>query len=188
MEMGKPDYFIHPLADVQTTQIGNGTRIWQFAVVLKGAVIGKDCNINCHTFVENDVVLGDFVTVKSGVFIWDGIKIGNHVFIGPSVTFVNNRTPRSQVYPDKHVGVTVEDNVSIGANSTIMGDITIGKGAMIGAGSVLTKSVLPFTLWYGNPARHKGYVSAQGVVLDMNMVDPLTGDLYKMTGNNIEKK
>jgi UDP-2-acetamido-3-amino-2,3-dideoxy-glucuronate N-acetyltransferase len=99
---------IHPLADVQTTQIGEGTRVWQFAVILSGARIGKNCNINCHTFIENDVVIGDNCTVKSGVYLWDGIAIENDVFIGPQVTFINNNNPRSRQYPEKHVGATIK--------------------------------------------------------------------------------
>jgi UDP-2-acetamido-3-amino-2,3-dideoxy-glucuronate N-acetyltransferase len=158
---------IHPLADVQTSLIGENTLIWQFAVILKGASIGANCNINCHTFVENDVVIGDNVTVKSGVFIWDGINIGNNVFIGPSVTFVNNKYPRSQKYPKKHIGVKIEDWVTIGANSTIMGGIRIGKCAMIGAGSLVTKNIPANTLWYGNPAKHMGYVTDDGQLLDL---------------------
>ena len=169
---------IHPLADVQTHKIGENTRIWQFAVVLADAVIGANCNINCHTFIENDVVIGDNVTVKSGVYIWDGIRIGNGVFLGPNVTFVNNPYPRSQKYPEKHIGAQIEEGVSIGANATIMGGIKIGKFAMIGAGSVLTKDVPANTLWYGNPARQMGYVTNEGQVLDMNKTDKKSGIKY----------
>jgi UDP-2-acetamido-3-amino-2,3-dideoxy-glucuronate N-acetyltransferase len=186
--MDKPAVFIHPLADVLSNTIGEGTRIWQFAVVLNGARIGRHCNINCHTFVENDVVLGDHVTVKSGVFLWNGVRAGNHVFIGPAVAFVNDRTPRSQQYPEHHIGATLEDYVSIGANATIMGGITIGRGAMIGAASMVTRDVPPCTLWYGNPARHKGYVTLDGTLLNMDLTDPKTGEQYLLNGNEILKK
>lgn len=169
---------IHPSAEVQTKNIGEGTRIWQFVVILGNATIGKNCNINYNSFIENDVVIGNNVTVKSGVYIWDGIRVGNDVFLGPNVTFVNNPYPRSQQYPDKHVGVYIEDGVSIGANATIMGGITVGKYAMVGAGSVVTKDIPANTLWYGNPAQQKGYVTNDGRVLDMNMIDKKTGIKY----------
>lgn len=144
---------VHPTADVQTTQVGEGTYIWQFSVILANARIGKKCNINCHTFIENDVILGDNVTVKSGVYLWDGLRIGNNVFIGPNVTFTNDKFPRSKQYPEEFQQTIVHDNASIGAGSVVLGGITIGENAMIGAGSVLTKSVPAGELWLGNPAR-----------------------------------
>src|SRR6185312_7892414 len=99
---------IHPLSDVQTDQIGDDTRIWQFSVVLIGAVIGTNCNINSNCFIENDVVIGDNVTVKSGVQIWDGIRIEDNVFIGPNVTFTNDLVPRSKVYPESFSQILVK--------------------------------------------------------------------------------
>ena len=146
-------YKIHPLADVQSTQIGEGTIIWQFAVVLKGAIIGTNCNINCHTFIENDVVVGDNVTIKSGVYLWDGLRIANNVFVGPNVSFTNDRYPRSKQYPESFQQTCIEEGASIGANATILGGITIGKKSMIGAGSVVTKNVPANELWVGNPAK-----------------------------------
>lgn len=144
---------IHPLADVQTSNIGADTRIWQYAVILPGAVIGKNCNINCHTFIENDVVIGDNVTVKSGVFLWDGVRLEDNVFVGPNATFVNDKYPRSKKYPDSFQQTVVKSGASIGANATILGGIIIGENAMIGAGSVVTKDVPANTIWVGNPAR-----------------------------------
>ncbi len=181
-------WFKHPLSDVQSENIGNDTRVWQYAVILKGATIGNNCNINCHTFIENDVVIGDGVTLKSGVFIWDGIRIDNNVFIGPNATFVNNSYPRSQQYPDKHIGAHICKGVSIGANATIMGDITIGESAMIGAGSMVTKDVPPFTLWFGNPAKQKGFVTAEGIILNHEMIDTKTGNEYYFENNQLLKK
>lgn len=147
------EYFVHPLADVATKEIGPGTKIWQFSIVLRGAKIGKNCNVNCHCFVENDVVLGDNVTVKSGVYLWDGLRIGNNVFIGPNVTFTNDKYPRSKNYPEKFLETFVEDGASIGAAATIFGGTRIGKGAMVGAGSLVTKDIPAHTLWYGSPAK-----------------------------------
>lgn len=170
--------FIHPMADVLTSAIGTGTRIWQFSIILKGAILGRYCNINCHTFIENDVVLGDHVTLKSGVYLWDGIRIEDHVFIGPNATFVNNPYPRSQQYPEKHIGATIRKGASIGANATIMSNIEIGAYAMIGAGSVVTKNVPAYTVWYGNPARMQGYITSEGLLLDQNLVAIQTGDRF----------
>lgn len=144
---------IHPLADVQSKDIGEDTRIWQFCVVLEGAKIGKSCNINCNVFIENDVIIGNNVTIKPGVQIWDGIIIEDNVFIGPNVTFTNDLKPRSKQYPEKFLRTTVKKGASIGANATILPGITIGESAMIGAGSVVLKDVPANTTWIGNPAK-----------------------------------
>jgi UDP-2-acetamido-3-amino-2,3-dideoxy-glucuronate N-acetyltransferase len=152
---------VHPSADVQTAQIGKGTRVWQYSVVLAGASIGEDCNINCHCFVENDVRIGNRVTVKSGVYIWDGIEVEDDVFIGPNATFVNDPYPRSKQYPEAFARTIVRRGASIGAAATILGGIEIGEYAMIGAGSVVTKNVPAYTKWYGNPARQMGSVKEE---------------------------
>ncbi len=157
---------IHPLADVQSSQIGEGTIVWQFSVILPGAVIGKNCNVNCHTFLENDVVIGDEVTVKSGVYLWDGIRIADNVFIGPNATFVNDKYPRSKKYPVKFQKTIINKGASIGANATILSGISIGEFAMIGAGSVVTKDVEPYTLVYGNPAKVIGKVDENGTIIN----------------------
>lgn len=145
--------YIHPLADIAQAEIGEGTKVWQFVVILKGAVIGRDCNICAQSLIEGDVVIGNNVTVKSGVQLWDGTRIGNNVFIGPNVTFTNDIFPRSKVYPDNFTGITVQDFASIGANATILPGVTIGESAMIGAGSVVTKDVPPKAVVVGNPAK-----------------------------------
>ena len=135
------DLMKHMLSDVQSSSIGNNTRIWQFVVVLPGAAIGDDCNICSHCFIENDVVIGDRVTIKCGVQIWDGITIGNDVFIGPNVTFCNDKYPKSGNKDFNLLRTKVEDNVSIGANSTILPGVTIGENSLIGAASIITKDV-----------------------------------------------
>lgn len=145
--------FIHELSDVQSEDIGENTKIWQYSVVLKGARIGENCNICSHTFIENDVIIGSNVTIKCGVQIWDGISIGHNVFIGPNVTFTNDSHPRSKQYPDEFLKTVVCDNASIGANATILPGVVIGEGAMVGAGSVVVKNVKPYTTVVGNPAR-----------------------------------
>lgn len=145
--------FIHPLADVHTASIGKATRIWQFAVVLKGAQIGSNCNICASTLIEGDVVVGDNVTVKSGVYLWDGTRIEDNVFIGPNATFTNDKFPRSKQYPDAFSGIIVKRGASIGANATILPGVVIGESAMVGAGAVVTKDVMPYTVVVGNPAK-----------------------------------
>lgn len=157
---------IHFTADIQSKNIGEGTVIWQYAVVLKGAVIGRDCNINCHTFIENNVIIGDRVTVKSGAFIWDGIILEDDVFVGPNVTFVNDNLPRSKSYREVFEKIIICKGASIGANATILGGITIGAYAMIGAGAVVTKNIPPFALCYGNPAKILGKVNEKGIVIE----------------------
>ena len=161
---------IHNLADVQSQNIGENTNIWQFCVVLKNAKIGNDCNINAGVLIENDVIIGDNVTIKSGVQIWDGITLEDNVFIGPNVTFTNDFLPRSKQYPKEFLKTTIKKSASIGANSTIVGGIIIEEYAMIGAGSVVTKDVGIQELWYGNPAKHKGYVCKCGQKCDISLI------------------
>jgi UDP-2-acetamido-3-amino-2,3-dideoxy-glucuronate N-acetyltransferase len=147
---------IHPSADVQTQAVGEGTRIWQYTVVLPGARIGRDCNLNAHCLVENDVVIGDRVTLKSGVYLWDGTTVEDDVFIGPNATFTNDKFPRSRRKPERFQRIVLKCGASIGANATILGGVTIGEGAIVGAGSVVTRDVPPGAIVRGNPAREAG--------------------------------
>ena len=155
-EVHKP--FIHPLADVQSDNIGQNTRIWQFSVILKNAQIGMNCNICAHTLIENDVRIGNNVTIKSGVYIWDGITLEDNVFIGPCVAFTNDKKPRSKQYPDSFAKTIIAEGASIGANATILPGIKIGKNALVGAGAVVTKDVPENAIVIGNPAFIKGYM------------------------------
>lgn len=161
---------IHKLADVQSLNIGENTNIWQFCVVLKDATIGNNCNINSNVFIENDVLVGNYVTIKSGVQIWDGIILEDNVFIGPNVSFTNDFLPRSKQYPKEFLKTLIKKSASIGANSTIIGGIIVNEYAMIGAGSVITKNVGIQELWYGNPAKHKGYVCKCGQKCDEKLI------------------
>lgn len=143
---------IHKLADVQSENIPESTRIWQFVVVLSGAVIGENCNICSQCFIENDVKIGDNVTVKNGVYLWDGITIEDNVQIGANVTFTNDKYPRAkQAFELQRT--RIKKGASVGAASVILGGIIIGENALIGAGSVVTKDVPANELWVGNPAK-----------------------------------
>lgn len=144
---------IHSLADVQSINIGEGTSIWQFSIVLKGAKIGGNCNINCQVFIENDVVIGDNVTIKPGVQIWDGVSLEDNVFVGPNVTFTNDLFPKSKNKDFELKKTIVKKGASIGANATILAGITIGENSLIGAGSVVTKNIPENEIWIGNPAK-----------------------------------
>ena len=150
--MSSAEVFVHPQGLCESEAVGGGTRVWAFAHVLPGAKIGSGCNICDHVFIENDVIVGDDVTVKCGVQLWDGLRIGDRVFIGPNATFTNDRFPRSKQYPDQFLGTVLEDGVSIGANATILPGLRIGAGAMVGAGAVVTRDVPANAVVVGNPA------------------------------------
>jgi UDP-2-acetamido-3-amino-2,3-dideoxy-glucuronate N-acetyltransferase len=152
------EFFKHPNALVESTDIGANTRIWAFAHVLPGAKLGHDCNICDHVFIENKVVLGDRVTIKSGVQLWDGVELEDDVFVGPNVTFTNDRFPRSKRHLDEYPRTLVKQGASLGANSTILPGLTIGQYAMVGAGAVVTRNVPPYSFVAGNPARIIRYV------------------------------
>lgn len=151
-------FYVHPNGICESQNLGNNTRIWAFAHILPGAKIGSDCNICDHVFIENDVVVGDRVTIKSGVQLWDGIRLADDVFVGPNVTFTNDRFPRSKHYPENFLETRVEKGASIGAGSVILPGIVIGMNAMVGAGSVVTRTVPPNAIVLGNPARIVRYV------------------------------
>lgn len=151
---------IHPLSDVKSNNIGSDTRIWQYCVVFAGAVIGRNCNLCAHTLIEGDVVLGNNVTVKSGVFLWDGTRIEDDVFIGPNATFTNDPIPRSKVYPETFDGIRVRRGASIGANATLLPGVIVGQYAMVGAGAVVTRDVPDYAVVVGNPARVIRYLES----------------------------
>lgn len=155
------DFFTHSHALCESKTIGKNTRIWAFAHVLPHAVIGEECNICDHVFIENKVLIGNRVTIKCGVQIWDGITLEDDVFIGPNATFTNDKFPRSKVYPDEFLQTIVKKGASIGANATILPGLTIGQKAMVAAGAVVTKSVPDFAIVKGNPAKVCGYVEPQ---------------------------
>lgn len=157
----KLEFFLHEKALCESSSIGKGTRLWAFSHVLKGARIGRDCNICDGVFIESDVIVGDRVTIKCGVQLWDGIEIGDDVFIGPNATFTNDKFPRSKKYPNAYAKTQVLRGASIGANATLLPGVTIGANAMVGAGAVVTRSVPAGAIVYGNPARITGYVNTE---------------------------
>lgn len=152
-------FYCHPSALCESDAIGQGTKIWAFVHVLPGAVIGDECNICDGVFVEGNVLIGNRVTIKSGVQLWDGTRLGDDVFVGPNATFTNDRFPRSGQHLDAYPETVVEAGASIGANATLLPGVRIGSGAMVGAGAVITRSVPPNAIVVGNPARIVGYVT-----------------------------
>jgi UDP-2-acetamido-3-amino-2,3-dideoxy-glucuronate N-acetyltransferase len=155
------DLLIHPMSDVQSNSIGKGTRVWQFCVILPNAKIGQDCNICAHCLIESDVVLGDRVTVKSGVLLCDGLRVGDDAFIGPNASFANDLFPRSRQKSAKFLQTNIQAGASIGAGATILPGVTIGSNAVVLAGAVVTRSVPPNAVVDGSPAKIISYVNAQ---------------------------
>lgn len=183
-------YFKHELSQVDSTSIGNETKIWQFVVVLKGASIGNNCNICSHCFIENNVKIGNNVTIKAGVYLWDGIDIENDVFIGPNVVFTNDIYPRSKQFKEP-LKTKIEKGVSIGANSTILAGTRLGSYSMTGIGSVVTRDLKSHGLYFGNPAKQKGWVDEFGEKLffdESNRMWTNSGNsLYKETETGLVK-
>ena len=155
--------FVHEHGLCESTAVGEGTRIWAFADVLPGAQIGRFCNICDGVFIEGDVIIGDRATLKCGVQLWDGLRVGDDVFIGPNATFANDPFPRSRQRPEQFAVTHIHDGASIGANATILPGVNIGRGAMIGAGAVVTTDVPANAKVVGNPGTIIGYVDDRAV-------------------------
>ena len=179
-------FFVHSHALCESENIGKDTRIWAFAHILPGARLGNECNVCDGVFIENDVLIGDRVTLKCGVQVWDGITIEDDVFIGPNVTFTNDLFPRSKVYPEKFARTTVKKGASLGANSTILAGLTIGANAMVGAGTVVTRSIPPHAIVVGNPARIIGYVDAKPLSTELeNAEEHVVPDVLETSVNGV---
>lgn len=174
---------IHPLSDVQSTNIGENTKIWQYCVVLKGAQIGSNCNICSHCFIENDVIIGNNVTLKFYVELCDGVTLEDDVFVAPNVSFTNDLSPRSKKILRQPEKTLIKKGASIAAGASIIPGVIIGRYAFIGLGSVVTKNIPDFTVWIGNPARQTGYVTKDGIFLDMNLICKRTGAQYNLGKN-----
>jgi len=175
----------HPQSIVESSHIGQGTRVWAFAHILPGAQIGDDCNICDAVFIENDVIVGNRVTIKCGVQLWDGLRVSDDVFIGPNATFTNDRFVRSKQYPDRFETTTIKQGATVGANATILPGVTIGQYASVGAGAVVTSDVPDNALVTGNPARITGYVDKRGMpvktaVAEIDGVNELTNGVHSL--------
>lgn len=181
--------FFHQNSIVETTCIGEDTRVWAFVHILKDVMIGRNCNICDHCLIENEVVIGDNVTIKSGVHIWTGATIEDNVHIGPSVVFTNDRHPRSKQEFDLGK-ITIRKGASVGANSTILAGVEIGQYAMAGIGSVITRNIKSYALVYGNPAKQHGWIDEEGNKLTKKEEDiwiSTKGEMYKETANGLIK-
>jgi acetyltransferase-like isoleucine patch superfamily enzyme len=155
------NFFAHPQSIVETQDVGSGTRIWAFAHVMKGVQLGTNCNVGEHCYIESGVVVGNDVVIKNGVALWEGVMIEDRAFLGPNCVFTNDIYPRSKVINDR-VQTVVREGASVGANATLLCGIEIGCYSLVGAGSVVTKSVPNFALVAGNPARLRGYICRCG--------------------------
>jgi UDP-2-acetamido-3-amino-2,3-dideoxy-glucuronate N-acetyltransferase len=164
-----PEVFVHQQALCESDDVGPGTNIWAFAHVLPGASVGADCNICDGVFIEDGAIVGDRVTIKCGVQIWRGVELEDDVFVGPNATFTNDGFPRSRKWLSEPARTTVRAGASIGANATILPGLELGRGAMVGAGAVVTRSVPPYAIVTGNPARSKGYVQTEKPVAEVTL-------------------
>lgn len=192
-------FWAHSLALVESDQVGAGTRVWPFSHVMAGAIVGADCNVGEHVFIESGAVVGDGVTVKNGVAIWEGVQIANHAFIGPYAVFTNDLRPRSPRLPDVRQRyeqrrcfspTMVEEGATIGANATIVCGVRLGRFCMVAAGSVVTVDVAPFTLVKGVPARPCGKVDRRGTKLTRRgryWVDEEAGCRYRLEGQDLRE-
>jgi acetyltransferase-like isoleucine patch superfamily enzyme len=188
--MSAKNYFVHPSALCESDDIGKDTRIWAFVHVLKKAKIGEECNLCDYTFVENDVIIGDRVTIKNGISVWDGVRIEDDVFLGPHCVLTNDLYPRSKVYHAENISTLFKKGSSIGANATIICGNVIGKYGMVGAGAVVTKDVPDFALVAGNPAKFMYWISKTGEKLNFinGFAEDSGGNKYKLEVNSETKK
>ena len=181
------DFFVHPKGLVESTQVGSGTRVWAFAHVLEGAVVGSECNIGECVYVEKGARLGNKVTVKNGVQVWDGVTCEDYVFVGPNATFTNDLRPRvaHPVDPSEFAKTLVRHGATIGANATIVAGITIGAHAMIGAGAVVIRDVPDHALMVGNPARRIGWSCSCGAKLAEDFGCAACGKVFRQTQSGL---
>lgn len=174
--------FVHSTALVESDRIGPGTRVWAFAHILDGAIIGSDCKIGDHVFIEGGATIGDRVTVKNNALIWHGVHIGDDVFVGPNVVFTNDLLPRAHIKtgPEQWLETWVESGASIGANATILCGVRLGAHSMVGAGSVVAKDVAPHELVVGNPASHRTWLCDCGRTLPDDLICPSCGNEFSL--------
>lgn len=172
--------------------IGNGTKVWHFSHIMDGAEIGKNCNIGQNVFIANEVIIGNNVKIQNNVSIYKGVICEDDVFLGPSMVFTNINNPRSAVNRQhQYEKTTVKKGATIGANATIICGNEIGKYAFIGAGTVVTKFILPYALVIGNPSKQIGWMSEYGYKLEFGKNNiatcPGNGEQYKLENNKVTK-
>lgn len=180
----KKNYFVHPNAIVESESIGDKTRVWAFAHILKNVKIGEDCNLCDYVFVESGVSIGDRVTIKNGISLWEGLIVEDDVFLGPNAVFTNDMFPRSKRHSGKFLPTLIQKGASVGANATILCGISLGKYCLVGAGSVVTRSVPDFALVTGNPAKFRYWVGKTGEKLifdSYNQAEDSEGNKYTFT-------
>ncbi len=172
---GAPSVFVHPQGLCESDRVGPGTRIWAFAHVLPGAVIGSDCNICDHAFIEGGAAIGSGVTIKNAVLVWDKVTIEDDVFVGPNAVFTNDLRPRAAIKRAREAWLPtlVRRGATIGANATIVCGVTIGEHAFVAAGAVVARDVAPHALVAGNPARFLGWVCTCGERLPRGQAEVL---------------
>lgn len=180
--------FIHEASIVESESIGAGTRIWAFAHIMSGAIIGENCNIGEGCYIEGQAVIGNNVTIKNQICVWDGVTLEDHVFLGPQVVLTNDFIPRNlhRTSPEKFMKTLIKRGASVGANATIICGIIIGEHALIGAGSVVTGDVPAYALVYGNPAKIRGYVCECGNKIDF-AVSCSCGKKYDFKNNVVSR-
>ncbi|HNF84427.1 MAG TPA: acyltransferase [Solirubrobacterales bacterium] len=183
----KAAIFVHPSGLCESESVGSGTRIWAFAHVLEGAVVGKDCNVCDGAYIESDVVIGDRVTIKNGVMLFDGARIGDDVFLGPGVVFTNDLNPRSRLRDgtDHLLAIEVKRGATVGANATVICGTVLGEYSFIGAGAVVTSNVPAHALMLGTPARRVGWACRCGHRLDEKLVCQDCGHRYRQDGDSL---
>jgi UDP-2-acetamido-3-amino-2,3-dideoxy-glucuronate N-acetyltransferase len=176
--------YIHPKALVESDQIGDGTRVWAFAHVMKGAIIGSDCNICDHSFVESSVTIGNRVKIKNGVAVWEKVTIEDDVFLGPNCVLTNDINPRAAIAKGSggFLPTLIKKGATIGANATIVCGITLGQYAFVAAGAVVTRDVPDYALMVGVPAKIKGYICQCGEKIDFSKIC-ICGRKYEFKNN-----
>ncbi len=183
------DVYVHPMGINESQSVGDGTRIWAFAHVMKGAVIGRNVNIGEGAFVEGGAVLGDHVTVKNGVCVWDRVTIEDYVFLGPHAVLTNDKVPRNhpdyRTAPEDWLPIHIGEGATVGANATIVCGHRLGAWCFVGAGAVVARDVPAHAIVVGNPARQVGWVCRCGARLGEDLTCEACPLRYRATPDGL---